>query len=69
VVNIFDIQLAASLLGSPVGATTISNAADFTGPGYTPDGVINIMDLVLVAKNFGATGPTNGTIPGGSFPF
>ncbi len=69
VVNIFDIQLIASLLGSPAGATTISQGADYTGPGYVPDGVINIMDLVLVAKNFGAKGPTDGTPPTGSFPF
>ncbi len=70
VVNIFDIQLAASLLGNPVGATTISQEADYTGPGYVPDGLINIQDLVLVAKNFGTAGPTDGSPPnGGSFPF
>lgn len=70
VVNILDIQLAAGLLGSPVGATSLSQAADYSGPGHVPDGVINIIDLVLVAKNFGAGGPTDGTPPpGGSFPF
>ena len=71
VINIFDIQLAASLLGSPVNDNTLSEAADFTGPGHEPDGVINIMDLVLMAKNFGTDGPTDGTPPagGGSFPF
>ncbi len=70
VINIFDIQLAASLLGNPVSNTTLSASADFTGPGHTPDGVINIMDLVLVAKNFGVHGPTDGApTNGGTFPF
>lgn len=69
-VNILDIQLVASLLGSPVGPSTVSQAADFSGPGFAPDGVINIIDLVLVAKNFGLNGPTDGSPPsGGSFPF
>jgi hypothetical protein len=73
VVNILDIQLLASLLGAPVVATspTLLHAADYTGPGFVPDNVVNIQDLVLVAKNFGESGPTNGTLPGngGSFPF
>ncbi len=69
-VNILDIQLVASLLGSPAGPSTLSQAADYSGPGFAPDGVINIIDLVLVAKNFGLNGPTNGAPPsGGSFPF
>ena len=59
------------MLGSPVNDNTLTEAADFTGPGHAPDGVINIMDLVLMAKNFGSDGPTDGTPPagGGSFPF
>lgn len=71
VINILDIQLMASLLGAPAGATTLSQAADFTGPGGppVPDGLINIIDLVLVAKNFGKSGPTDGSAPGGTFPF
>ncbi|NJN93436.1 MAG: hypothetical protein HC875_04770 [Anaerolineales bacterium] len=85
VINILDLVLMAGLLGSPVPAVnppTLIAAADFTGPpspGCTlpavpgsppcPDGVINIIDLVLVAKNFGAAGPTDGTPPGGTFPF
>jgi hypothetical protein len=74
-VNILDIHLMASLLGSPAGGSTLSQAADFTGPAAVgvppaPDGLINIVDLVLVAKNFGASGPTEGTPPGGgTFPF
>ena len=67
-INIIDIQIMINLFG-PVGANTISVAADYTGPGHLPDGVVNIMDLVLVAKNFGASGPTEGTPPGGDFPF
>ena len=41
---------------------------DYTGPGFppTPDCIINILDLVLVAKNFGNAGVT--PIPG-SVPF
>ena len=67
-INILDIQIMINLFG-PVGTSTVSVAADYTGPGHLPDGVVNIMDLVLVAKNFGASGPTAGTPPGGNFPF
>jgi len=67
-INILDIQIMINLFG-PVGTSTVSVSADYTGPGHVPDGVVNIMDLVLVAKNFGASGPTAGTPPGGSFPF
>ena len=67
-INILDIQLMVNLFG-PVGPNAISRAADFTGPGHTPNGLVDIMDLVLVAKNFGASGPTAGTPPGGTFPF
>lgn len=75
VINILDIVLMASVLNQPTGASTLSQAADFTGPPPgvglppAPDGLINILDLVLVAKNFGASGPTNGVPPGGTFPF
>lgn len=75
VVNILDIVLMASLLNQPAGVSTLSQAADYTGapaaPGLSPapDGVINIIDLVLVAKNFSASGPTDGTPPSGTFPF
>jgi hypothetical protein len=73
VVNILDIQLLASLMGAPVVATspTLLHAADYTGPGFLPDNVVNIQDLVLVARNFGVSGPTDGTLPDGSdsFPF
>lgn len=75
VVNILDIVLMASVLNQPAGVSTLSQAADFTGPPPgvglppAPDALINIIDLVLVAKNFGASGPTDGTPPGGTFPF
>jgi hypothetical protein len=82
VINILDIVLMASVLNQPAGASTLSQSADFTGPpsplcalpavpgsAPCPDGLINILDLVLVAKNFGTAGPTNGLPPGGSFPF
>jgi hypothetical protein len=75
VINILDIQLMASLLGSSTGPSTLSQAADYSGPAApgvapAPDGVINIIDLVLVAKNFGVEGPTDGNLPGGlPFPF
>ncbi|MCB0167312.1 MAG: hypothetical protein KDI79_23990 [Anaerolineae bacterium] len=72
VVNILDIQLMVSVLNAPVGTNKLSVAADFTGPGAppAPDGVVNIIDLVLLAKNFGMSGPTNGAPGGGgSFPF
>lgn len=75
VINILDLVLMASVLNQPAGASTLSQAADFTGPPAAPgsppvpDNVINIIDLVLVAKNFGAAGPTDGTPPGGTFPF
>jgi hypothetical protein len=75
VINILDIVLMASVLNQPAGPSTLSQAADFTGapPGVglppAPDGLINIIDLVLVAKNFGVSGPTNGVPPGGTFPF
>lgn len=75
VVNILDIVLMASVLNQPAGISSLSQAADYTGappaPGLpsAPDGVINIIDLVLVAKNFGVSGPTDGTPPGGTFPF
>lgn len=82
-INILDLVLMASVLNQPAGASTLSQAADFTGPPSPlcvlpavpgsppcPDGVINIIDLVLVAKNFGTGGPTDGTPPGGGpFPF
>lgn len=67
-INIIDIQLIVNLFG-PVGPNTVSRAADFTGPGHTPNGLVDIMDLVLMAKNFGTNGPTAGVPPGGSFPF
>ena len=67
-INILDIQLMVNLFG-PVGTSTISKAADYTGPGHLPNGQVDIMDLVLVAKNFGTSGPTAGTPPGGNFPF
>jgi len=72
VVNILDIQLMVSVLNAPVGTSPLSVAADFTGPGAppAPDGLVNIIDLVLVAKNFGMSGPTDGSPGGGgSFPF
>lgn len=79
VVNILDIVLMAGLLGSPVVpgfSSTLTTAADFTGPPIggpgtppAPDGIINIIDLVMVARNFGVSGPTNGLPPGGPFPF
>lgn len=75
VINILDIVLMASLLNQPAGVSTLSQAADFTGPPAgagsppSPDGTVNIIDLVLVAKNFGASGPTDGTAPDGNFPF
>jgi len=79
VVNILDIVLMAGLLGSPIVpgvSSTLATAADFSGPPIGgpgtppgPDGIVNIIDLVLVAKNFGASGPTDGTPPGGGFPF
>jgi hypothetical protein len=59
--GVCEAQLPASL------PSVLLRAADYTGapaaPGLapTPDGVINIMDLVLVAKNFGLTGPTEET--------
>ncbi len=74
-VNILDIVLMASVLGSPAGVSTLSQAADYSGPPPgigsppAPDGTINIIDLVLVAKNFGLGGPTDGTAPPGTFPF
>ena len=55
-VNILDLYLSASLFG-PVSINTLSRAADFTGPGNVPNGVVDIMDLVLVAKNIGKNGP------------
>lgn len=75
VINILDIVLMASVLNQPAGPSTLSQAADFTGPPPgvglppAPDGLVNIIDLVLVAMNFGASGPTNGVPPGGTFPF
>jgi hypothetical protein len=81
VINILDIQLMASLLGSSSinSFSQLVRAADYTGPvaagppGPTwpqPDGTVNIIDLVLVAKNFGTQGPINGTPPpNGTFPF
>lgn len=69
VINILDIQLMASLINTPVGVSTISRAANYTGPGFVPDAQIDILDLVLVAKNFGKSGPTPGTNPGTTFPF
>lgn len=72
VVNILDIQLMASVLNTPMTNSPLWVSADFTGPGSppTPDGAVNIIDLVLVAKNFGLTGPTDGSPgTGGTFPF
>ncbi len=75
VINILDIVLMASVLNQPAGVSTLSQGADFTGPPPglglppAPDGLIDIIDLVLVAKNFGASGPTDGSPPGGGFPF
>jgi hypothetical protein len=77
VINILDIQLMASVLGSSSinSFSQLVRAADYTGPaiipfGPTPDGTVNIVDLVLVAKNFGTQGPTDGTPPpNNTFPF
>lgn len=75
VVNILDIVLMASVLNQPAGSSRLSQAADFTGPPPAPglppapSGTVDIFDLVLVAKNFNANGPTNGLPPSGSFPF
>ncbi|MBE7471033.1 MAG: hypothetical protein DPW09_35820 [Anaerolineae bacterium] len=73
-VNILDLVLMASVLNQPVaGTNSLLWAADYTGPnlgaGPTPDGVVNIIDMVLMAKNYGTGGPTDGTPPGGTFPF
>jgi hypothetical protein len=67
-VNILDIALMASLFGD-VSDNTLSFAADYTGPGHEPDDRVDIMDLVLVARNYRASGPTDGTPPEGDFPF
>ncbi len=74
VINILDLTLMVGVLNQPVGSDMVSNAADFTGPttpGVTPgpDGFVDIFDLVIVARNFGAEGPTDGTSPPGTFPF
>ncbi|MBN1991636.1 MAG: hypothetical protein JW953_02960 [Anaerolineae bacterium] len=64
VVNILDIRQMAGLLGQTVGPYTMAEAAD-----YTSDDKLDIMDLVLVAKNYGMAGPTEVIVPGDEFPF
>lgn len=64
-INILDLVNMANLLGNTFAYTGLQPAgleqADFTGAGFTPDGIIDIRDLVFVARNFGRSGPTDGT--------
>lgn len=67
-INILDLVSMATRLGQPPfvynGLQNVNlEEADFTGPGYFPNGIVDIADLVLVARNFGKTGPTDGTAP------
>jgi len=65
-INILDLSLIASLLGQPAPIGGTLEHFDFTGPGLLPNGIIDITDLVLVARNYGRTGPTDGTPPPGT---
>jgi hypothetical protein len=69
-INILDMVNMAILLNAPPFVYNGLQApgteqGDFTGPGFIPNGVVDISDLVLVARNFGRSGPTNGS--GGEF--
>lgn len=63
-ITILDLVEMVGLLGNTFVYNGLQDPvlerADFTGPGFVPDGVINIADLVLVARNFGRSGPTSG---------
>jgi hypothetical protein len=81
-INLLDLHLMSSVLGAKsfgpsfTSGSQLVRAADYTGPlqdyeyGPRPDGTVNIIDMVLMAKNFGVNGPTDGTPPEpGTFPF
>jgi hypothetical protein len=65
-INILDLALLAALLGQPAPVAGPLEHYDFTGPGLVPNGVIDITDLVILARNFGQSGPTDGTPPPGT---
>lgn len=53
-VDMRDVASAASRLGSRAGDPGWNPRADVTGPAhYVPDGVVDVRDLVAIAKNFG----------------
>jgi hypothetical protein len=53
-VDIEDVATAAKAFGSKPGNPRWNPDADITGNEYlVPDGVVNIMDIALIAKNFG----------------
>lgn len=59
VVNIFDLTIMAGIINSPVPippAPDIFEKADYNG-----GGVVTIIDMIFVAKNFGLSGPTDGS--------
>lgn len=67
IINILDLVTMVPLLGNvfayPPGVPILEQA-DFTGgaaPPFGPDGIIDIRDFVFVARNFGRSGPTDGT--------
>ncbi len=62
-INILDLQDIAHHLGETVNAT--NERMDYTGPGFNPDGIIDIRDLVIAVRNFGLSGPTSGESSGG----
>jgi hypothetical protein len=56
----------AGLYGTATPVTGPLEHYDFSGPGLLPNGVIDISDLVIVARNFGRSGTTDGTPPPGT---
>jgi hypothetical protein len=65
-INILDLSQIAGLLGQPAPVGGTLEHFDFTGPGLAPNGIIDITDLVLVARNYGLSGPTDGEPPPGT---
>jgi hypothetical protein len=67
-INLLDLVQMAALLGNTFVYNGLQSPA-LERADFVTNGTINIADLVFVARNFGKTGPTDGTPPPGDTDF